>query len=548
MIRITRLVVVLFFVFFSPGLFAFGQDGKGMYFHKKSYTPNPLPVLSETRSRLPQPIYDEDPVFVDAYWSAWEIAFENMYEPSPGSGFVSQFIDAAFNDCIFLWDMSFITMFARYGTPHVPAISGLDNFYVKQHPDGEICREIYRESGEDKHLWINHTDEPLFSRYGIEWRGLKMPVIYRGREIPKPNPRLTLEGMNHPILAWAELESFMLTADTNRIALVYPPLTAYFQALKKYIRQGNGLYMTDWASMDNSARNTYIMYGGTTVDISSEMTLFARNLSEMAMILGKTKEASSYQKEADELSVLINEKMWNSEDEFYYDLTLMELHIPSKTIAGFWPLIAEVPDDEIAAALVRELNDTTTFNRKHRPPTLAATQEDYNPLGGYWNGSVWAPTTMMVVRGLEKFDYHELADEIAMNHLKNVIKVYKETGTLWENYAADAIQPGDHSRKDFVGWSGIAPIGFLLEYAIGIKANAPDRKMEWVIKSDQRIGVKQYWFGNTYVDLVCGAKDENGNRNLTITSTGKPFQLKIILDNKEIIREIVDGKEVKIEL
>jgi hypothetical protein len=35
---------------------------------------------------------------------------------------------------------------------------------------------------------------------------------------------------------------------------------------------------------------------------------------------------------------------------------------------------------------------------------------------------------------------------------------------------------GAPSRKDFVGWTGIGPIAFFIEYAIGIKADAPANK------------------------------------------------------------------------
>ncbi len=65
----------------------------------------------------------------------------------PGSGFVSPFIDAAFNQNIFLWDTCFMTMFCNYAHPYVPGICSLDNFYAKQHADGEICREINRTTG-----------------------------------------------------------------------------------------------------------------------------------------------------------------------------------------------------------------------------------------------------------------------------------------------------------------------------------------------------------------------------------------------------------------
>ncbi len=143
------------------------QDQKGMYFPINQYHKKPLPEFSLTKSKLPQPVYDQDTNYVACYWKAWELAFTNMYEPTPENGFVSQYIDAGFNDNIFLWDMSFISMFARFATPYVPAVSALDNFYAKQHADGEVCREIVRQTGEDYAPWTNTEHEPLFSRFGI---------------------------------------------------------------------------------------------------------------------------------------------------------------------------------------------------------------------------------------------------------------------------------------------------------------------------------------------------------------------------------------------
>ena len=136
------------------------QEQQGMYFSKNEYQPKPLPEFRETREKLPQPIYDEDTAYVSCYWKAWELAFGNIYAPGKENGFVSQYIDAAFNANIFLWDMSFITMFARYGSPYVPAISALDNFYAKQHADGEICREIVRETGREAFLALGAV--PMF--------------------------------------------------------------------------------------------------------------------------------------------------------------------------------------------------------------------------------------------------------------------------------------------------------------------------------------------------------------------------------------------------
>ena len=64
------------------------------------------------------------------------------------------------------------------------------------------------------------------------------------------------------------------------------------------LRQGNGLYMTDWASMDNSPRNVYLTKGGCAVDTSSQMVMFADDLAMFAGFLGKQDEAVQFKREA----------------------------------------------------------------------------------------------------------------------------------------------------------------------------------------------------------------------------------------------------------
>jgi hypothetical protein len=58
----------------------------------------------------------------------------------------------------------------------------------------------------------------------------------------------------------------------------WKPLRRYYEALRKYLRQGNETSITDWTSMDHSPRNPYLRGGGASVDISSQMTIFARDL------------------------------------------------------------------------------------------------------------------------------------------------------------------------------------------------------------------------------------------------------------------------------
>jgi len=538
----------------QPGVFFSAETGAakeetGMYFAKKAYEAKPLPKFAKLRSHLPSPIYDDNPVLVRLYWKAWGLAFRNLHEPASQSGFVSQFIDAAFNQNIFLWDSCFMTMFCNYAYPLVPGISTLDNFYAKQHEDGEICREIVRTTGTDFGPWVNHEGKPLLSRWG--WpaynetvdKARRGPVVYKGRDVPSPNPKLTLDALNHPILAWAELEHYRVTGDKDRLEKVWQPLLHYYGALQLYLRQGNGLYVTDWASMDNSPRNVYLKNGGTGIDMSSEMVLFARQLSDMALILGKDAEARQYSAEAEQLASVINQAMWDEKQKFYFDLTLEGQRTPVMTIAAYWTLLGGVASPGQAADLVAQLKNTETFGRPNLVPTLAANQAGYEPRGGYWRGSVWAPTVTMVIQGLEKYGYSDLAREIAMNHLNLVAHVYEKTGTIWENYAPDYPQQGNEAKADFVGWSGIGPIAYFLEYAIGLRPDAAHNRLVWHMEPGRRRGCRRFRFNGHVVSLIASPATPGSEGETIRVQSDSPFELQADFQGTSRTFQVKAGKQ-----
>ncbi|MFB3923083.1 MAG: trehalase family glycosidase [Terriglobia bacterium] len=524
-------------------------ENQGVYFSKKEYSPHPLPRYEDLKSQLPGPIDDDHPLWIQTYWKAWELAFRNFHEPAPGSGLVSQFIDAAFNENIFLWDSCFMTMFCNYAHPLVPGISTLDNFYARQHEDGEISREIVRATGVDFGPWIDAEDKPLLSRWG--WptpeeqtdTPRNSPVIYRGRKAPTPNPMLTLDALDHPILAWAELEHYRITGDRNRLQEVWNPLVHYYQALDKYLKQGNGLYVTDWASMDNSPRNAYLKGGGTGIDISAEMALFARQLAEIATALGKPEEAAAYSQKADVIAHVINRRMWDKRKKFYFDLQLDGKRAPIKTVAAYWTLLGKVASSEQASALAAELQNPNTFGRVNLVPTLAADQPGYVPAGGYWRGSVWVPTDTMVIQGLEKYGFHDLARKVALNHLELVSRVFAKTGTIWENYSPDAVQQGQPAKGDFVGWSGLGPIGYLLEYGIGLRPDAPHNELTWDLQPGGRQGCERYRFGGHVVSLVATPEPREPKRARIAVEADGAFRLRVEFAGTSSTFDVVKGSQ-----
>lgn len=516
------------------------QLQRGVYFPKKKYCDLQPETFEEVRDSLPEPILRGRQTWLDCYWYAVRLAYRHIHTPTEESGFVSNFVDAAFNDDIFLWDTAFITMFCNLFHPYIPGIRSLDNFYRKQFEDGEIPRELVRKTGKDFPLWVNAYRKPLYSYFHnrYQYRGLKnmKDLPYEGMYKPdlkrkvEKNPYLTLDSLNHPILAWAEWESFLQTGDVSRLAMVYESLLHYYNAMKYHIRHANGLYVTDWASMDNSPRNRYL---GCAVDTSCEMVLFARSLIDIVsefdrhgLASGKQKlQRKSLETDARELADTINRLMWDEKKGFYFDLRQSGEHAPVKTIAAYWALVSGVADEKQAERLVDWLNDRNAFCRLHRVPVCPADEEGYDPKGGYWRGSVWAPTNMMVIRGLEKYGYHDLARKIALNDLDAVCRVFQKTGTIWENYPPDEISSGNADRRDFVGWSGIAPILFLMEYAVGLKADAPNDRVIWDLDVREcGCGCKNYWFGGKTADFFA---EQKGRAVIVRVATDDSFTLSI---------------------
>lgn len=530
---------------------------RGMYFNKKKYDGKPPFTFDEVKDKLPDPLVEAKPEWNQCYWYAVRVLFRNTHTPEKNSGYVSNFVDAAFNDDIFLWDTCFMTLFCNLFHKYVPGICSLDNFYCKQFDDGEIPREMVRNTGKDFLLWVNAYNKPLYSyfhnHYGFrglsQMTNLKYEDMYKpslGRTVEK-NPYLTLDNLNHPILAMAEWESYCHTGDAERLNLVFEPLYQYYRAFRYHVRHADGLYVTDWASMDNSPRNKYLGFG---VDPSCEMVLFAGNLLDMLEVLKKNGyEVKDYQSRMEFLKTdrqatvdAIQKYMWNEEDGFFYDVTFEGKQSKVKTAAAFWALISGVANKEQQKRLVEWLENPAAFNRVHRVPVLSADEPEFDPMGGYWSGSVWAPMNAMIVLGLEKCGYRKLARDIAMNHLMVLNQVFRDTGTIWENYPADYISSGNADHADMIGWSGIAPILYYIQYGVGLAVRQGE--LEWSLDEELleggRIGCKNYWFSSKSADFMAEKREDSVFLQV---KTADCFTLRVWYKGKERKFEIIGDME-----
>ena len=465
------------------------------------------PSFEDAWELLPQPFWEGHEDAIGCYRGAWELAFSNLRRPEPGSGFVASFIDTAFNDCLFMWDSVFILLFARYGRRTFDFQRTMDNLYASQHPDGFICREISTLDGRDR-----------FERFDATSTG--------------PN-----------VMPWTEWEHYNDTADRDRLARVFPVLVAYHRWLRRHRTWRDGTYWTSGlgSGMDNQPRfptrpagrigwPERLTYHGHAVwiDMCLQQILSADLLLRMAEALGRWQEVSDLREERDRLSATVNERLWNGESAFYHDELAGGALSKVKTIGAYWALLAGAVPRERIAPFVGHLEDPTLFKRPHRVPSLSADHPEYDAGGGYWLGGVWPPTNYMVLRGLDRAGYQDLAHEISREDLDHVVRVFGDTGTLWENYAPERAAQGNRAKSDFVGWSGLAPIAGLFEYVFGMRAEAPNSRLLWDVRLLEDHGVRGYPFGRDGVlDLSCSARGSAAQEPQIRARSTVPLQLVV---------------------
>lgn len=366
---------------------------------------------------------------------------------------------------LFLWDTAFICMWAMH-FPELPVVNSLDNFYRLQSDNGFIYRQ-YRPTGNPKFL------DPH-------------PICFAP-----------------PILSWAEWELFQNGGGRDRLARVYPALKRHHESCRKQFRMEDGLYTGCMlgCGMDNLPRwpkgwtddgkgiklsrehlsdevpaQSWIAHiissevdayawnlQGRYIDMSAQMALDARLLAAMADAQGVEDDRVLFEAEHKELAAQINERMWHEELGAYVDLGFCE-PIERLHIGGFWPLIAGIVPRERIPRLTALLCDERHFNRPTPIPSLAASEPEYTEGGAYWRGAVWAPTNYMVLKGLKHVGEHELAAELSERFVDVVWRVFKETGTLWENYDPEKAAQGGQSARDFCGWTGLAAVSIPREF------------------------------------------------------------------------------------
>ena len=271
------------------------------------------------------------------------------------------------------------------------------------------------------------------------------------------------------------------------------------------------------------------------VDACLQQIISCNVLIEMAKICNRCDEISDIYAEKENLTKLVNEKLWDNETAFYYDLWEDNKLNMVKTAGSYWALLADILPQNNLKKFVEHLTNKNEFNRPNRVPTLSYDNPDYSKHGNYWRGSIWAPTNYMILKGLNKTGFNDLAFDIAKTSVENAVKTFESTNTLWENYAPEYVGHGDIAKPDFVGWSGLFPISILIEYVFGIQINADNNEIVWHINLTDEFGIENLHIGNKgKIDLFCKKRENESQKPQITIKSNIPVTVKVVYNRTTI--------------
>jgi neutral trehalase len=417
--------------------------------------------------------YDQD--FVDIYDKTWawiqdcwrddggKCAIEGKFFSCPGSPVIQQ-VDAIFS-----------SFFLVYSNRIYQASPTLDIFYQHQEPNGAIRSAYHIETGE--------------------------PVV------EPDNP----EGLGLPLFAWAEFNLYHKSGNKKRVKDVIPILDKYTSWIDSVFKRPNGLYEVPLAAtgMINAPREnaTY------PIDFNTMMAINVLYMSALADIMNDKEASFQYKRQYFSLKTRLNTLMWDNEDGFYYDIDKDEKQIRVKTIAGYWPLLAEISNDDKAERIIDKLSDPAFFGAPHPFPTVAVSEPSFEDIGNGFRGSVYPHLTFMVIKGLERYQRWDLARECAIRHLYFVLDSMNpegnhHKGNLWEAYLPLKEGPAqwpdkpDFPRSQYLTYDALSTICLTIENIVGLFISLPRKTVDWIIPNLEIMGVENLSLKKNMVTIL----------------------------------------------
>jgi len=154
-------------------------------------------------------------------------------------------------------------------------------------------------------------------------------------------------------------------------------------------------------------------------------SILARNntiLNDLAK-LARIKVPEELQQKIDKQAVAL-QRCWDEQEGYFYsrDFITHDL-LREQTIASLLPLYSGVITKDQATRLVDCLKDYRSFGLNHPIPSVPLNNKEFDPMR-YWKGPSWVNTNWLIVDGLKRYGFKDLAHELS----EKTIRLIEEHG------------------------------------------------------------------------------------------------------------------------
>ena len=194
----------------------------------------------------------------------------------------------------------------------------------------------------------------------------------------------------------------------------------------------------------------------SAVDLCSYRALDLACLSRIARILGDGPTARRLDAMYHRLAETMNRTLWDEAAGLYLD------ELPcgrSQRVAAshFLPLTAGIPSRRRARRMADVLRDPARFWGDWVLPTIARDDPAFADQQ-YWRGSIWPPMNYLVLQGLRRYGFDDLASDLAWKGARMFLADRRRTGFCRENFDA---RTGRGCGQRFQSWGPLFALGAL---------------------------------------------------------------------------------------
>jgi putative isomerase len=252
-----------------------------------------------------------------------------------------------------------------------------------------------------------------------------------------------------PLIGWAAWKLYEADGDREFLNEIYEPIVRWNNWwFEKNDPDEDGLceYQHPYSSgLDDSP----LWDGGMPVkapDLNTYLCMQEEALSKIARAIGQTADAEMWMERAESLAKRMVGRMWDAGAGLFWarkDGVPLDVRTPF----NLFPLITGRMPPDIAARLVAHLTDAQEFWPRYPVPTVALDDPRYNP-NQMWRGPTWLNVNYLLIEGLERAGYIDLAQELA----RRTLDLTRQRDDIYEYYHPETGANPPQAASIF-GWS-----------------------------------------------------------------------------------------------